>query len=114
MKSAIFAHEIWLRTRGRRGEKFFLSREDWPGIQVKGRQLAEASFYKCDLSKAHFDGCNFVASAFRECRLYGVTFQNCDLSNVTFEDCDLTESLFINCVTTGIKTDGSDLTESNL
>jgi len=113
MKAAIYAHEVWVKTNGRRGAQLFLSREDFPGIRVKGRQLTGAVFVKCDLNGSLFTRCSMGGVVFQNCYLNGVAFQDCDLSNVTFEDCDMTETLFDNCVTTGINTDGSDLTESN-
>jgi uncharacterized protein YjbI with pentapeptide repeats len=79
LEGRISAHEHWLTTNGREGQRLILLVTDLSRNTVHGRDLSGADLRQCKFDQACFQNSRFVAADLRGSSLNGTIFRACDL-----------------------------------
>ncbi len=97
LKQILAAHEAWLETDGKEGEKAALFQTDLQGVRLFGANLRKASVPYANLQGAQLDGANLQEADFEEANLKGAylidaNLQGADLQGANLRGANLTKA----------------------
>jgi uncharacterized protein YjbI with pentapeptide repeats len=99
-------HNIWLLSKGAKGEKadftnklltnIIISNENLENVSFKYSKLNNVTFENTNLSNANFEHSSIADANYKDCILFKVTFDSCIIKYVNFAKVDLESSNFNN------------------
>jgi len=89
LKQILAAHEAWLETDGKEGEKAALFQTDLQGVRLFGANLRKASVPYANLQGAQLDGANLQEADFEDANLKGAYLIDANLQGANLRGANL-------------------------
>jgi uncharacterized protein YjbI with pentapeptide repeats len=109
LQDVLEAHELWVRSGGKRGERADLSGVDLEGADLSDAQLSQADLFEARLDEAQMQGADLRRANLQESRLRGVDLHGANLEGARMYGADLTKARMRN-----VQLREADLTRSRL
>lgn len=91
LDALVEAHERWILSSGREGERLVLNVTDFAGHKLRGRNLSGADLRQCKLDRASFQDSLLIAADLRGALLDGTLFRACDLRGAKLDTKSITK-----------------------
>lgn len=112
------AHEMWLASGGKEGERADFHNADLGGVRLEGVNLGGANLNGVNLEKANLNGARLEGAFFKSANLKGASMERADLRSVwatdtNFCDASLEHADFRDAVLSGSTFEGAVLSDAN-
>lgn len=107
-------HNLWLQSGWKRGDRLFLSKETFDGIDFGLCHLNRASIIGCTFTNCRFNGTKLPHGNIRNCRFNGCFMDFAVFEEAFIEDCSFNSCIMENIFMGGCEIDSTEFHECNL